>query len=373
MKESISRRQLVAAAYVAVLSPMIRRLPRVCAQAAGRTAWISVPLTLLPLAAVFFGLWLFYRRRERPIGFAGILTDIWGRAAGKCITALYALWFAFYAGFLLRSGAQRFITTVYHDTGIWIFVAVTALMCLPAVLGSVRATVRAAMIIRPLMTALFVLVCVQTFRELDLSMLLPVHVSDLPANGIAVLETVNVISAAGFLAFLGGSVEGRFSPRDFIGWTVTLLVIIELMTVCCLALFGPSLTANMSFPFFMLVRDVDVLGSIERIEPLVIAVWVLSDFVMISLLLRVSAENFRFALGFSAAASAETAKAHDLRQGRWLLVGCTLAAAAAALTMANDKSAFDLLSETLVPRLNMGFSLGIPALSLLIGALRRKL
>ena len=373
MKETISRRQLVAMAYVVVLSPMIRRLPRVCAQAAGRTAWLSVPMTALPLALVFFGLWLFYRRRGAPTGFAEILTDIWGRGVGKCITALYALWFAFYAGFLLRSGAQRFISTVYHDTGIGIFVVVTVLMCLPAVFGSVRATARSAMIIRPLMTALFVFVCAQTFRELDLSMLLPVRSADLPSNGIAALEIVNVISTAGFLVFLGGSVEGRFSPRDFIGWTLTLLVIIELMTVCCLALFGPSLTANMSFPFFLLVRDVDVLGSIERIEPLVIAVWVLSDFVMISLLLRVSAENFRYVLGFSASGNPETAAVRDLRAGRWLLIACTAAAAAAALTMAKDKAAFDLLSETLVPQLNMSFSLGVPALTLLLGALRRKL
>ena len=49
-EQGISRRQFVAMAFVAALSPLIRRFPRVLAEDAGRTAWLAVILTALPLA-----------------------------------------------------------------------------------------------------------------------------------------------------------------------------------------------------------------------------------------------------------------------------------------------------------------------------------
>ncbi len=374
MKDTISRRQCIAAAYVAVLSPLIRRFPRTLVRTAGRTAWLSVPMTALPLAAAAALLWLLYRRRGAGTGFADILSDIWGRALGSILTTAYALWFLFYAGFLLRSGGQRLVTTVYQGAGSAVFVIAAALLCLPAVLGSVRAIARSAMLIRPLMTALFVLISVLTFKDLDLSLLLPVRFSDLPANGMAALETVNVISAAGCLVFLSDHVEGRFALRDFLGWTLALLAVIALMTVCCLGLFGAALTGNMSFPYFMLVRDVTVLGAVERIEPVVIAMWVLSDFVMISLLLRSAGENLRRTFGLVSRAEALTdVPAASMKHGRWLLPLGLAAAVAAALLMAPDKAAFDALSETVVPLLNAAFAFGIPALTILLGALRRRL
>lgn len=374
MKDTISRRQCVAAAFVAVLSPLIRRFPRALVRTAGRTAWLSVPMTLLLLAAVFALLGLLYRRREPGAAFSDILADVWGRAPGGVLTTAYALWFLFYAGFLLRSGALRLISTVYHGADADVFILAAAALCLPAVLGSVRAIARAAMLIRPLMTALFVLITVLTFQDLDLSLLLPVRFSDLPANGMAALETVNVIAAAGCLVFLSDRVEGRFVLRDYLGWTLALLAVIALMTVCCLGLFGAALTANMSFPFFMLARDVTVLGAIERIEPLVIAMWVLSDFVMISLLLRAAGEALRRTFGLVSREEAlADVPALCMRRGRWLLPLGLAAAVAAALVMARSKAAFDVLSETLVPLLNAVFAFGIPALTLLLAALRRRM
>lgn len=371
MSDGISRRQMTAAVFVATLSTLIRRFPRVSAETAGRTGWLSPLLAAVPLALVFLVLWLFYRRRPEGTGFAEILTDIFGGVPGKLLTGLYGLWILLYAGFLLRSGADRFVSMVFPSTRLWLFIAVMALACLPAAMGRIRSIVRSALLFRPLLVTVFVLVFLLTLKLLNVRMLLPVTRSDLLPNSVAALKTTNAISGAFYLIFLSGRLEGRLVPKDYLGWAVTLLCLLSLMTASSIGLFGAALAGKMSFPFFMLARDVVVLGAVERLEPVVIAVWVLSDFVLLSLLPRIAAENFRFC--FSLRDTDGHDPARSLRHGRWLIPVCVLLMAVGALCLSGDAADFGLLSDTVVPWINVGFSFGLPLLALLVGAMRRRI
>ena len=282
-EQGISRRQFVAMAFVAALSPLIRRFPRVLAEDAGRTAWLAVILTALPLALSLLLAHLLFRRMPEGSGLA----------------------------------------------------------------------------------AMFVLLFALAAKNMDLRLLLPVTAADLPNDLWAAAQLGNNLSVVLYLAFFGGEVTGRFRVRDYAGWCGAMLLIVGLMTVGCLGLFGPALTAHFSFPFFMLVRDVTLLGSLERAEPVVIAIWVFSDFTLCALLLRAAVRNLRFVF---APRAAET---RALRRG--LTAGCTLAAAAAALVMAPGAAVFDLLSEKIVPWLTGAFTGGVMVLLVGVLAVRRRL
>ena len=370
-KDSISGRQAVAAAFVAVLSPLIRRFPRVLAETAGRTAWLSALITALPAAVVIAAVYLFYRRQRTPTGYGALLEAALGRVTGRAVTLLYTLWILFYTGFLLRSGAGRFISTVYPGARPWLFIVISALICGCAAMGRLRPIARAAMIFRPLLIAVFALAALLTLKDIDFGLLLPVTAADLVPNGCAALQTANVLSIALYLLFLGDRVEARLRLRELIPWLAALLVIIGAMTVCCIGMFGPELTAKLTFPFFMLVRDVTVLGSLERIEPVVIALWVFSDFILISLLLTVAGCNLRACFGCAAGGGSRKPKL--FAGGRWLTLLCIIAAAAVGLTVAPDLQSFELFSETLVPLINALFVFALPIPVLLIGLLRGRI
>jgi len=47
--------------------------------------------------------------------------------------------------------------------------------------------------------------------------------------------------------------------------------------------FGPVLTARMEAPFFMMVKGIGVHGAFERVESVIIALWVLSDLVLLGI------------------------------------------------------------------------------------------
>lgn len=370
-RDLITPRQLMTTCFVCVLSPLIRRFPRDAVATAGRTAWLSAPLTLLPAALVILMVWLLFRRRSEPVSLSAVLCDVLGKGLGRTVMALYALWFVFYAGFLLRSGAERFVTTVYPDAGFAVFILAGALLCGFAALGSVRSIVRAAMIFCPLLIAVPFGASLLMLGDIDWAILVPVTAADLPTNGYAALQIANVISVLFFLSFLGNRLTAPLRLRNFVWRLPLLLALLGAMSVCCLGLFGPELTAKLRYPFFLLLRDLHVLGPLERAEPVVIALWVFSDFVLLSLLLRIAADNFRICFGCPVEYSVPQ-RFFSLRRGRWLTVLATLCAVAVGLTIAPDTTHFTFFSEQFVPPVNTLMTFAIPLLVLLIGALRRK-
>ena len=363
--DRITPRQFTAAAFVAALSPLARRFPRALAAAAGHGAWLAVPLSAAPMLALLLALWLLFRRRGAGTGLAEILADLLGPVPGRLLTGVYGLWFLFYAGFLLRSGAERFIATVYNGASPALFVVGTALLCAPAAAGRALPLARTAMLLRPLMCALFLLVALLTAKDLDVSLLLPLTGADVLPAARAALETANILSLVFCLGFLGDRLDRPLTARDAAPWLGALLAVIALMTVGCLGMFGAELTAKMRYPYFMLVRDLSVLGALERVEPVVVALWVFPDFLLVSLLLHMGAGNLR--LCFSGRAEKRPGAA-----GRWLPLGCAAAAAAIALALPGSLDAFRRLSERTVPLLSAAVGFGLLPPLLLLSALRRR-
>ena len=220
---------------------------------------------------------------------------------------------------------------------------------------------RAAMIVRPLMLAPILMIALLTAKDLDLALLLPLRTANPPDVALSALDVANLLSIGVFLGFLGDRLERPLRPRDCLPWLTALLGVIALMTIGCLGMFGPELTAKMRYPYFMLVRDLTVLGALERVEPLIIALWVFPDFILISLLLRLAAESVRASLGLRAGSE------------RFLAVLSGALSVAAALALPGGLDAQSALSEQIVPALVALFGFGPLPLLLLVGMLRKKL
>ena len=354
--KQVSPRQFTALGFLAALSLLIRRFPRALAAQAGRSAVLSVPLSILPLAlALAAGRLLLRKRPGKDV--TALLSDLAGPAAGRIVTGLYGLWFTAYTGFLLRSGAERFLTTVYPGAQPWLFVGIMALLCAVAAAGPLLPLARTAMLFRPLMLGLIVFIALLTAKDLDLTLLLPLRPSDGGDVWLCALEISNLLSIGFFLGFGASALSRPLRFRDYAPWLAVLLGVIALMTAECIGMFGPELTAKMTYPYFMLVRDLTVLGALERLEPVVIALWFFPDFILISLLLHLAAGNLRAAL--------------CLRAGRLLAPLCAAAAVAAALTLPGDLAAQRALSERIVPLACAALAYG-PLLPLLLTALLRK-
>ena len=113
--DTMTFRQFLAACCASVFSPLSRLLPRAVLRSAGFSGWLA-PLPALPLLLLLL---LCLRRLltadGKTLGLGEALELRLGRVPGKVLTVLLGLWLTFYGGFLLRSGGERLLSTVYHS------------------------------------------------------------------------------------------------------------------------------------------------------------------------------------------------------------------------------------------------------------------
>lgn len=354
-KDSINRRQMLALAFVALLSPVARRFPSGIVAVSGSAAWLAAPLAIVPvLLMIFFMKSLL--RGGRSLGECFELS--FGKIPGRIAVLGVSLWLCFYAGFVLRSAAYRFTSTVYPSAGAWIFVAVSAAVCLPIAMGSFSSIARMAVLFRPMLLATLTLVFVFAIADGDFKGVFTFREEDslpLLKSSFTVLNTLSVVC---YLGFAEDRCREEWKFGRYALWAFVLLAITELLCLSCLGIFGAELTAKLNYPFFMLVRDINVFNSFARMEALALALWMFADAVHFSLLLYLAGSNFSRCLKLSRKVCA---------------LAATALSAAVGLVLPSDMLGVGLFSEKIVPFGNALIIFGFLPFVFLLGRIRKKI
>lgn len=366
-------RQLIALAFVALLSPSLRLFPAGSVQLAGRAAWLSAPAAGLLMLLYLRFLCLFLGARREREGLAELTLRALGQKAGRAALVLIPLWLLLYAGFVLRSGADRFITTIFPLSSPGVFTVTMGLVSLIAALGSARSLVRVARLALPALLGILLLILAFALFKVEKLNLLPVTVADTGPVLLGTLPVIDVLSAVCYLiCFLAGPAPKEEGP--FRSGAKALLGTCLLLTALCVAVvgsFGAELTGRLTRPFFSLVRNLVFFNSLERIEALVVTLWVLPDFLLTSLLLFTAQFCLRLALGERPAYHGE--KRLELSGRRWVVWACAAAAIGCGLLIAPDPDSLSFWSEKLIPGLNMLFAFIVLPAIWAAGRLRKKL
>lgn len=372
--EKLTRRQYFALSSMAVLSPALRLLPREGTAIAGSASWLCGIAAYVPLLlfALLVNAMLSCRREGEGMG--DLFMRALGSVAGKIVLTVYALWFLLYAAFLLRSSAERFVTTVYPYSSIWPFVATLAALCLVAALGGAKALFRSAEIFLPLLTVVLVFTLVFALPKLNVKGLLAVSTADIGPVLLGSLPLLNI--GAGMLVyptFLEGLVpiapgRGKAAAK----WLVRVCLLAVLLSVFAIGMLGAELTVSLSYPFFTMLRNISIFHAVERFEALVVGLWVLPDFILISLMLMLASGGLRTVFGCPPKPG-ESSKLLNLKNGRALIWLCAAAALAGGLLLAPNSFDLEFYSLYLVPSLTLGLTIGGISIIFVIGKLRKKL
>lgn len=366
----VTRPQFAAAIFAALLSPLFRVLPRTAAELAGRASWLCAApafLVLLLLTALMNSL----RRQTRPgEGMAGLILRFFGPVFGRLLLTAFGLWFLFYAGFTLRNGAVRLTATVYQQSSTDPFIVILLMLCLIAALGTMRAAARTAVLLRAILLGALVFVSVFALSNLSMKNLFPLRLEDLPGVALGAFPILTVGGVAAFFSFLNAYVEPTESPTK---WTLPPLIVFSLSSglICFEAVgtFGAALTAKLSYPFFTMIRDVSLFGLNQRIEAVVIALWVFADFILCTMLLRCAHEAFRTILCLP---KPEDTTFFSLRNGRWLIWLEAPAVYLCSHLISPSSERFLFWSQTLIPLITNIYVFGGFSLIWVVGKLRGK-
>lgn len=328
----------------ALLSPALRLYPKLSVKNAGAASWLS-PFFALPVLLLYA---LLLCRLLEARGDGEGLAELILHRLGRLPLCLTALWLTFYAAFVLRSGADRFITTVYPNSRPAVFCVTMALLALAASLKPPATLMRTAKLVLPLVFGVLLFALLFSLRSVERENL----AFELSAARGAV-PALDVLSAVlVYPAFLMSDMKK--SPHAFRSlalWLTAMCAVLSLLSVTTVGSFGAELCARLEHPFFSMVRNFVLFKSVERIEALVVGLWVFPDFLLSSLLVTAAAHCLRCVLRG--------------RGGRAWTVGLCLAAGALSLVLAPDAQTLRFLSEKLIPAVNMSYAFGfVPAVCL---------
>ena len=355
MHEHYNMRQLLSLGVVIALTPALRLFPAKAAQLAGRAGWLA-GLAALPLAVGWA--WAMSRLLAEMLPgeqLPDLLLRLGGKRFGRPVLAVFCLWCLLYAGFVLRSGADRLVGTIYPGASPLLFSQLMGLVALAAALSTPRSLVRMGRMLLPLLTGVLLILLLTAFFSADPGNLLPLGRRDLWPLMKASPVPLDIAAGAGTaLCFLAGGLKDRSRLFPALGaWAAGLCILLTLVSAAVIGVFGAPLTAQLARPFFVLVRTLRFFRTLERVEALVVMLWIFPDFLITALFLWAGQYGLRLLCGYRSDILPH--ERLDMGEGRYLAWVFGAAATGLSLFLGREPAALERWSTALIPAANLCF------------------
>lgn len=273
---------------VVILSTVILFVPSVTAEKAKQSAWI------VPMVASFAGvvtLWLVTRlgRRFPSYPLPQYSQIILGKVFGKLLVVWYSLFFIFASILVVHEFIEAISITMLPETPPLAISLALMLVGVYATSKGIEVIARMNQFIFPLLLVSLMVVFILSWFKMDLDRLLP-----LLEEGMKPVLAASWIPASWygeviFIAFIFPQINKpkEVLKKGLIGLLLAagLMVIMILVTI---AIFGSTLTSIYTFPFWSTARYLEFGKYIQRMESLLLIIWISSMVIKISLFIYLS-------------------------------------------------------------------------------------
>lgn len=259
---------------------------------AGFAAWLSIVLGATGgILLIYFSYALAIRRPDRFLGQYG--HSILGNWLHIPIMIFIVFSYLFSASFVMRQ-LQDFVSDVYlPDTPEWAIVAVFSLCVAYAVRSGAETIFRAAQgfFFISILGVLTIPLFVGNALSFEMAIALINHF-DPKGIGSGTYFAATLYGQLNLILFLIPYLAQPRKSMKSINWGVATSVIIVIANLIPMMLiFGPQLSANLPYPALELISYVRIGSFLENLDPVLIAVWLSSLFIKISLFLFVSVNS----------------------------------------------------------------------------------
>ena len=352
-KDGMSFRQYAAAVGTALFSPVTRLLPGAALRTAGFSGWLA-PLLALPLLTVpILAAERLGKSGEMRVGLEESLELRLGGVGGKLAAILVCGWMTLYGGVVLRSGGERILSAIYPAGDLSFFMGAMAALGAVFASGKLCWAGRSARVTWLLFLLLLGLVFTMALPGVKGAYVWPPDLTRPGKLVLAALPVAETLSPWVFFSFLRGSIreDGQVRRRGFRGMAfLAALTVLFLLTT--IGELGPELALRQQFPFYVLIKNLRVFNMMERFDGIAVAIWVMTDYVFLGMLLLSASEALRAMTG-------------GRRRQPWVVL-CAAAMFALGHLPSGGGITLSELSERLVPAVNGVFAfLFLPILSLL--------
>lgn len=357
-KDKISVRQLFFVFTIILSSPSTRFLPKFAAAKANQAGWVSPIVSIIPFVALILiveGLLKKYKGQS----MSEIITDVFGKYLGTLILVLYLLWAFYVTAMFTRQYAERLTSSIYPNISNNIIIILSLIPIAYILRSGFTAIARMSEIILPFigialfLLALFLLPIVRTDN------ILPVYFNDIIPIFKGGFSSTAVIAYLFLMFFLSDNLVNLKSLRKFgyisVAVSISSIVLVNFVTIGVL---GASTVRRSPTPVLSAVKQVSILDTIENIEAIVIAVWILTDFTlivsMITILMKLIKSIFK------------------ISDTRPLINTLTILVYYLSLGVSVHKFELDEFSDKLIIPINLVMGFGIPIILLILSKFKKR-
>ncbi|HWR61346.1 MAG TPA: endospore germination permease [Clostridia bacterium] len=278
----ISPYQIAMIIIMSVISVGVFSIAGDAAGAAGSDGWLVVAtaglLNLLPLAVII-------RLNSRFPGktFAEYSQDIIGVIPGKALTCAFAVYLLLVIAYVTRAFTEVVKMFLLFRTPTEVIMMSLILVCTYIVRGGAECIGRINELIFPIIFIPFFIVLMFGFPVMDFSNLLPAFQT--PPDKMLTAVPALIFSYGGIelaLYYIGFMKDPRKAYRPAFLAVLFITFFLTLITVFCIAAFGPEATKQFLWPLVSYIRAIHLPGLfIERLDGVILTLWLLTVFTTI--------------------------------------------------------------------------------------------
>lgn len=355
----ISVRQLMYIYITIALSPLIRVVPSYAAAYGKQAAWLSPLVSFFPMLIDIYILDSIFKRYKTE-SLAAIIKDIMTKPVGIVIVFLYFIWSTTLTALYMRYDAERLTGSIYPNISFVFFIVFTLVQIAYVLRTDLTVVTRMGEFIMPIIFILFGFLMLTLLPLIRHDTILPVSYVDI----IPVIKASMGSSAIFLYYFLLFFLSDRLNQKDQIKKTglisITALIIsTTIMLISIIGLMGSSVVKRVPIPFLVAVKQISILNTIQNIESIAVAMWLLADFILISVFIIVSLNIFKTLFNLS-----------DIKslQNIYILLIYIF-----SLGISSNKIELETFSQYIMIPLNIVFGFVIPIILFATGKIRKKI
>lgn len=354
----ISLRQALLLVMSSIYSPAVRLFPNFTATHAKQAGWLAPVVSFIVFIPVIYMLYAF-AKKYKDESFIGIMDDICGRIPGKIILFFYIIWLAILTALYLRYYSERLLTTILPHASNFLFILIMTATVAVTLRKSVVVLARMNEILSPFLLLVYIGCIIFSLPEFRFKFLLPISRLDIvPMLG----ANFGILGIWGYLPLIFLFGENIKNKRQIKKQGIQAMVFTAIMSVLfiavCIGVLDSSLIEILPIPFFVVVRQISLFDTIERIESLIVSLWVVTDFVLVAMFITIAMDMLKGMFKLS-----DTKHIISIYSLIMLFLSLILC-----------KSLFELesFSGLFYIYVNVVFTLAIPAFVFIIGKIRKK-
>jgi spore germination protein KB len=253
------------------------------------SVWISLILgSVIGLFITYLSFRLSMRRPDRSLGQYG--HEILGKWVHYPVIAFIIFMKMFSAAFLLRQLLDFVIQNFLQGTPDWAVASLFGLVIAVGIRSGPVTLFRSAQglfFFSILAAFLFPLFAAQEINmDISIAFVTNLSLTNTWNGGILIAGS---FAEMAMIVFIFPYCGQQNKVMKALVWAVITSIIVTLANlITCIMLFGPDLTANMTYPTLELIRYIRAGAFLENLDPLLIVFWVYTIFIKIGMLLLVA-------------------------------------------------------------------------------------